>query len=233
VRAALRAAFARWGAPGRLRFDNGAPWGSWGDLPTELALWRLGLDIGLIWNRPRHCQANGVVERAHGVCQQWAEPAACADVAALAERLAWAAELQRERYPAVGGRSRLAAYPALGRGGRPYDPSQEDARWEEQRVWRFLAAGGWRRRVDQVGRISLYNRAVTVGRRHAGEPVLVRFRAERDAPTWVLLDEGGREIRRQPAPELSRERILAMEVAYRKPSRQRADPVQPDVAHEA
>ena len=29
----LRAAFARWGLPHRLRVDNGKPWGSWSDLP--------------------------------------------------------------------------------------------------------------------------------------------------------------------------------------------------------
>lgn len=232
MRAALRGAFARWGLPDRLRLDNGPPWGSWADLPTELALWLLGLGIGLIWNRPRHCQANGVVERAHGVCRQWVEPAACPDLAALAARLGWAAALQRERYPAVDGSSRVAAYPALPAGGRPYDPGREAAQWEEGRVWRFLAAGLWRRRVDQVGRVSLYNRAVTVGRRHAGETALVRFRVERGAPTWVLLDEHGQEIRRQPAPELGRERILALEVAHRKPSRHRPAPAQPDVVHE-
>ncbi len=41
--ATLRAAFARWGMPVHIRVDNGYPWGSTGDLPTELGLWLLGL----------------------------------------------------------------------------------------------------------------------------------------------------------------------------------------------
>ena len=32
----LRHAFERWGLPGRIRVDNGYPWVSTGDLPTEL-----------------------------------------------------------------------------------------------------------------------------------------------------------------------------------------------------
>jgi transposase InsO family protein len=66
VRDQLRLAFARWGLPGRLRVDNGAPWGSKGDWPTELALWLIGLGVGVTWNTPRRPQENGVVERSQG-----------------------------------------------------------------------------------------------------------------------------------------------------------------------
>ena len=38
----LRAAFARRGLPRALRVDDGTPWGSAGDLPTDLALWPSG-----------------------------------------------------------------------------------------------------------------------------------------------------------------------------------------------
>jgi hypothetical protein len=229
VRAALRDAFARWGLPGALRVDNGPPWGSWGDLPPDLALWALGLGVAMVWNRPRHCQANGVVERGHGVCQQWVDPATCADLASLQRRLDWAAGVQRERYPAIDGASRLAAYPALAAGGRAYAPEREEQLWDERRVWAVLEGGLWRRRVDRVGRISLYNRAVPVGRRHAGERVSVRLRVERGAPTWVVCDDRGHELSRRPAPELSREAILALAVSRRR----RAKPAQPSVAHEA
>src|SRR5262249_34516179 len=49
VQQALRRVFGRWGLPGRLRVDNGYPWGNSGDLPPELALWLLGLGPGLVW----------------------------------------------------------------------------------------------------------------------------------------------------------------------------------------
>src|SRR6266852_5962403 len=66
VQAVLRHAFQRWGRPQRFRVDNGTPWGSVGDLPTDLALWLLGLDVGISPNPPRRPQDNGVVERSQG-----------------------------------------------------------------------------------------------------------------------------------------------------------------------
>src|SRR2546421_7119678 len=70
----LRATFARWGLPRRLRVDNGVPWGSPGDLPTDLVLWLAGLGVPVRSNPPRRPQDNGVVERAQGVGKRWAEP---------------------------------------------------------------------------------------------------------------------------------------------------------------
>ena len=78
TQAQLRLAFGRWGRPERIRVDNGAPWGSSGDLPTDLALWLIGLGIEMIWNTPRRPQENGVVERSQGTAKRWAEPRACA-----------------------------------------------------------------------------------------------------------------------------------------------------------
>lgn len=214
----LRAWFAQWGVPDELRVDNGAPWGAAGrDFPPDLALWLVGLGIALRWNRPRHKQGNAVVERAHGVCQRWVEPGACADPAALQARLDHFTALQRERYPACAGQSRLAAYPALAAGGHPYDPLQEPARWQEQRVWAWLGQRVWTRRVDKAGTISLANRAVGVGKAWAGHEVTVRFAVHDGAPVWRIRDGAGHRIRQQPAPELDRAHILALDVSRRRP----------------
>src|SRR5688500_11212947 len=78
VRDELRHAFADWGLPGLLRVDNGHPWGSKGDLPTDLALWLIGLGVDLWWNPPRRPQDNGVVERSQGTGKRWGEPHTCA-----------------------------------------------------------------------------------------------------------------------------------------------------------
>jgi hypothetical protein len=217
VQEGLRGLFARWGLPGEIRIDNGTPWGSWADLPPELALWLIGLDIDLIWNRPRHSTDNAVIERAHGVCQRWIEPHACPDLATLQERLDQFTALQRETYPAIAGQSRLAAYPALAHSGRPYDPTTEAARWDERRVWTWLGERVWTRRVDQVGRISLYNRAVGVGRAWAGTEVTVQVVARGRRPCWVIRAADGTVIREQPAPELRRGRIRSLTVTHRRP----------------
>jgi hypothetical protein len=215
VQEALRGCFTAWGLPGRLRVDNGHPWGSWSDLPPALALWLLGLGVEVIWNRPRHPQENGTVERDQGVTQQWVEPAHCRDPQDLARRLEWAARIQRESYPAVQGRSRLAAYPALRTPVRPYERSCEDALWDVGPVERYWAGGLWRRLVCSTGQISLYDHRYSVGRPYAGQEVSVRY----DAATrqWVVLDHRGVEVRRHPATQITRERIVSLTVARLKP----------------
>jgi hypothetical protein len=62
-----------------VRVDDGAPWGSAGDLPAALALWAIGLGPGVIWNPPRCPRANGVVEHPRGTGKRWAEPQTCPD----------------------------------------------------------------------------------------------------------------------------------------------------------
>ncbi len=216
MRDALRGCFAAWGLPGRLRVDNGHPWGSWSDLPRELALWLIGLGVEVTWNRPRHPEENGTVERDQGVTKRWAEPGTCAGPEELGARLEWAAQIQRACYPAVRGRSRLEAHPALATPARPYAPAREDELWELGRVLRFLAGGLWRRRVCSTGQVSLYNRRYGVGRRHAGQEVSVRFDPE--AVQWVVLDARGAELVRHAAEQITRERVLGLEVLRRKPS---------------
>jgi hypothetical protein len=219
VQAALRELFARWGLPERVRVDNGWPWGAPADLPSALALWLIGLGVGVICNRPCRPQENGMVERFHGLVAPWGEPAACPDFAAWQERLDWLVRTQRERYPAVGGRSRLAAYPALAVVGRPYDRRREAARWDLRRVAAYLARGLWPRRVDTTGRITLYHHPYPVGSAHRGRQVFAGFDPETIA--WVIKDEAGAELRRHPAAQISPRRIRNLEVSHVKPCQRR------------
>jgi hypothetical protein len=209
----LRRTFPRWGLPDRLRVDNGHPWGSANDLPTDLALWLIGVGVKMIWNKPRCPQMNGVVERSQGVTQQWVEPQTLADSDQLQTRLNWAVGIQREIYPAVAGRSRRAAFPALETPRRCYQIEHEDALWCLDRVDRFLASGLWRRRVGPSGQISLYARDYWVGKRQAGQDVSVRFDPE--DRHWVVCDHRGQELRRHAAEQLTRERIIGLRVAHR------------------
>ena len=219
VRDRLRQAFARWGLPGQLRVDNGAPWGSKGDLPTDLALWLLGLGIDLHWNRPGQATDNAVVERGHGVGANWAEPQAHPSAAALERRLAAMDRIQREEYPSIGRRSRLEAYPALAHSGRPYRPAGERRQWSLPRVLDYLAGLVGRRRVDRQGMVSVYNRNYYVGRRHAGRAVQVALDPQRRS--WVFSDEPGRQLRELPAEQLTCRRILSLTVSNQRPRRPR------------
>ena len=123
VREQLRLAFARWGLPRRLRVDNGAPWGSTGDFPTELALWVIGLGVEMHWNAPRSPQENGVVERSQGTSNRWGEPWTCDTPTELQWRPDRMDRLHRESYPYQQRLSRMAFFPGLAHSGRPYEPA--------------------------------------------------------------------------------------------------------------
>ena len=204
----------RWGWPKRVRVDNGWPWGAMRDLPPVFCLWLWGHGCEVIWNRPAHPQENAKVERGNGLFSSWGEPERCANWQAWAEKVAWVVHTQRERYPHAHGQSRLGVHPELET--NPRRPAGDGAAaWELARVQTQLANGLWRRQVNRVGQVSLYRRTCSVGRAWAGQEVWVRFAAESHA--WVFLDRKGQEIKRRPAAELTRERILALDVSYFKP----------------
>jgi hypothetical protein len=194
--------------------DNGAPWGSRGDLPTDLVCWLAGLEVAVTDNPPRRPQANGVVERFQGVGKMWAEPQRCRTSRELQRRLDVLDRWQRELYPAVAGRPRLEVDPGLKHSGRAYDAAWEAAHGDLQRVWDLLGSHLVARKVDSQGKVSLYNRPHSVGLTWAGRTIWVGF----DAVTgsWVFQDEQGHEIRRQQATEMNASSIQALEVTYRR-----------------
>lgn len=109
----LRDCFERWGLPKAIRVDNGSPWATQSDVPSALALWLVGLGVKVLVNRPRRCTDNAIVERGHGVLSKWVEPQRVDNGQALQAQLDWAIEIQRERYPAFKGKTRLAVFPDL------------------------------------------------------------------------------------------------------------------------
>lgn len=64
VKTHLTAAFERYGMPVRMLTDNGAPWGSVGEL-TKLSVWLLEHDVAVSNARPSHPQTLGKDERFH------------------------------------------------------------------------------------------------------------------------------------------------------------------------
>lgn len=214
VQAVLRQVFRRWGRPGRFRLDNGTPWGSIGDLPTERTLWLLGLDLGITFNPPRHPQDNGVVERSQGTGKRWAEPGACANAQELQQRLQDMDVIQREEYPSLQGRSRLAVYPGLKHSGRAYSRSWERQHWRLDLVLEHLAGYAVPRKVDKSGTVSIYNRNHYVGKLHSGKTVYVSVDPLRGQ--WMFRDAQGNQVRSQPAEQLCRERIETLTVTSRR-----------------
>jgi hypothetical protein len=214
VREQLRLAWVRWGLPGRFRVDNGWPWGSRGDFPTELSLWLIGLGIGMHWNNPRRPQENGVVERSQGTSARWCEPWTCRTPAELQARLERMDRLHREAYPYQRRLSRLQFFPGLVHSGRTYDPAAEAAQFEWSRVAEYLATIVSGRQVDSSGRVSLYNKNHYVGRLHQGKAVYVLYDPEFNE--WVFADREGRQLSRRSAEQLSPERVINLNITNRR-----------------
>jgi hypothetical protein len=212
----FRQIFRRWGRPAKLRLDNGLPWANWNDLPTALALWLVGLAIELIFNPPRQPQYNGVVEKSQDTGQRWCEPHACRTVAQLQTNLEAMDRLQREEYPSLQGRSRLQVFPELPQTARPYTAAWERRGWDLRRAQEYLAGFVAVRQANQQGQVSIYARRVSVGAQHRGQPVVVQYDPEGGA--WLLGKPGGRVLRAIAAPEICRERILAVDISAKRPA---------------
>ena len=208
VRGQLRCAFSQWGLPGNMRVDNGSPWGSKGDFPTELGFWLIGLGVDMIWNTPSRPQENGVVERSQGTGNRWCEPQTCQSPTELQARLEAMDRLYRERL------SRLAYYPGLVHSGRPYSETSEPDIWVWNRVTTHLSGYVGVRRVNKNGFVSIYNRAYYVGERFQGQDLYVTFDPETNE--WVFSDASGRELRHKPAREVTPERVMALNVTGRR-----------------
>jgi hypothetical protein len=210
----FRRTFGQWGLPDAVRVDNGYPWGTPRDLPTELALWLIGLDLEVIWNPPAQPQMNPKVERCQGVAAAWAEPQTCAGPAQLSDHLDWVCQTQCWEYPSIHGSSRVESYPHLLVPRRPYQESQEMTLWELQRVDRWMSQQMWSRRVGANGVISMYGHRRSLGRAYRGQAVVVRF--DHTNRLWVVADQAGEALDQFPAWELSQERILGFAVGRKR-----------------
>lgn len=224
TRDALRRCFARFGLPRQVRVDNGTPWRSKGDLPTDLELWLVGLGVALVANPPRRPQDNGVVERSQGTAKRWGEPGTAASAAELQGRLDRMDRLQREAYPYREGLSRWATYPGLAHSGRGYDPAGEAGMLDEHRSRRRLAGFVVPRRVDGGGSVSVWGRTHYVGKAYAGRVAYVRF--DPQDGLWLFQDESGHQWHRREARELTAANLLNLSVTNQR-DRTPADPPDP------
>ena len=82
---------------------------------------------------------------------------------------------QREAYPFLRGRSRLAVFPELKQIIRPYSESWEEENWDIKKAREYLAGFVGKRKVSASGRITLYHRPHYPGRKQAGKIVLVSY----------------------------------------------------------
>lgn len=173
----------------------------------------MGLGIEPVANPPRRPKAHAVVERSQEIGQRWADPAACADAAALQASADAMDEHQRVGFPEPGS-SRMRLFPGLAHSGRAYDPGGEAATWDIAAMRRGLSGYAASRRVTARGAASVYDRGHYVGRKYAGQAVYVR--CDPEGGGWVFELAAGPVIGRASSG-LSREMILAWIEAGGKP----------------
>jgi transposase InsO family protein len=214
VQKVLQTCFSRWGRPKAFRVDNGHPWGSAGDFPTDVSLWLIGLGIEMIWNPPCRPDMNGVVERCQGVGTNWAEPRDCGSPKQLQKRLDKMDHIHREEYPHLGYKSRMEAYPQLKSSRRHYDLAWQAKHWSMKKVLDHLSGYLVTRRVDNGGTISIYNRNYYVGKHHKRKEVFVYI--DPLEVTWVCSSAEGEQLRTFPADQISKERIMQLDVTKRR-----------------
>ncbi len=198
--------------PEMIRVDNGWPFGDpQRKVIPVLALWLIGHDIAVMWNRPRQPTDNAKVERMQQTTRHWVDLGRCPSVRVLRERLAGVAQLQREQYPVsrLGFRSRATVYPGLYVCRRAYLAEAFDIR----RVYRYLSECRLVRKVTSNGQTSLYGHGYQIGKRYRGELIGVGFDA--DEVAWIFYDRQGEELRRHRVRQLGAVDVLALSVSQR------------------
>ena len=145
MRDALSGVFGRWGKCGAMRVDNGLPLGApKKETTSPLALWLIGHDVDMIFNKPYCPQANAKVERMQDVSRRWAEADSARHLAHLQGRLDQEALVQRAGLGVsrMGYLTRLESFPnwrpAAGPGGR-----RTSSRLGSTVFWPARSTCGW------------------------------------------------------------------------------------------
>lgn len=202
-------AFTEWGIPGAIRSDNGEPFG----VPTRdvipfMSLWLIAWGIQPILNRPRQPQDNPHVENNQGTSSRWAEVFECKNIPQMQQRLDEACRFQRDIYPVrrIGNVPRKRVFPGLYEKARPF----EQARFDEQKAYAFLAQAVYPRKVSAYGTISLYSQKFQVGFKYRGQILFVKF--DPDSLSWLCLDKNQNIVQALPDQRFSKDNLYNLNI---------------------
>lgn len=195
--------------PLAIRTDNGEPFG----VPTRdvipiMSLWLLAWGITPILNRPRRPQDNAKVESNQGTASRWAEVYQCQSLEQMQQNLDEACVLQRDHFPVkrIGKASRKAVFNDLYTIARPF----EQAVFDEQKAFRYLAQAVYPRKVSTGGTVAIYSKPFQVGAQHKGKTIFVKFDPNNIA--WLFLDQLGNLLKMIPDPRFCRDNIFNLTV---------------------
>lgn len=191
-----------------MRVDNGEPLGSpKADTTSALALWLIGNDIDMIFNRPARPQSNGKVERMQDVSARWAEVHRAKNIEDLQLRLNQQAVFQREKFAVsrLGKRTRLEVYPTLESSRRVYDTND----FSVKRIYEYLSRKVYQRWTSKYGQIFIFGQRVSVGRDYKYQYVNVKLNP--DSCQWEISAEK-QILKKYQAESLTLEKINDLKV---------------------
>lgn len=200
--------FERWGKAGSFRVDNGEPLGNPKmNATSALALWLIAMDVDMIWNKPHSPTQNAKVERMQGTSLRWVEVHKCAALSDLQERLESEASIQRSQLVVkrLNNQTRLQAFPEVETSRRLYDINTFDV----QRVYTFLAAKKYVRKISANGVVTFYGQKFNLGLKNKG--ITVEIKLNTASVSWEFYDNQTL-LSSKPAIHLSEENIRNLTV---------------------
>ncbi|WP_020465616.1 hypothetical protein, partial [Singulisphaera acidiphila] len=100
-------------------------------------------------------------------------------------------------------------------------PGWEESHWSLDAVAGYLTGYAGRRKVGVSGAISVYNRDLYIGVIYKKETVYLSYNPLSNE--WVVADDEGRQLSRQTASEICRERIMTLTVTCKQPNKRTGD----------
>lgn len=209
IRALLLGLFRQWGLPLAIRTDNGEPFG----VPTRdvipiMSLWLAAWGVAPILNRPRRPQDNAKVESNQGTASRWAEVYKCQGLEQMQAHLDEVCALQRDHFPVkrIGKATRGEVFKELYTVARPF----EQAVFDEQKAYCYLAQAVYPRKVSACGTVSIYDKPFQAGAQHKGKTVFVKF--DPASVGWLVLDTQGTLLKTIPDPRFSKDNLFNLTV---------------------
>jgi hypothetical protein len=170
-----------------MRVDNGEPLGSpQHNTTSSLALWLIGIDIDMIFNKPRCPQANAKVERMQDISARWADLHKAQNIKQLQDSLDKEAFFQRTFFPVsrLKNQTRIACFPELETSRRIFDEKVFD----EKRVYDYLSKKIYVRVVSTTGQIAHFGQRVSIGLKYKHQAVEVKL--DTSKMKWVVYLKG-------------------------------------------
>lgn len=221
VRGVVRDGLAEWQTlPDALMTDNelglaGSPTDSF---PGKLTLWLAGLGIRHLFIRPGCPTDQPQIERNHRTLDDFVlNPQALTDLRHLQQALDRERTIYNYHFPCrasdCAGQPPITAHPELLMPRRPYQPDQELALFDIQRVYDYLATFTFKRTVNTAAQVSLGNALYSLGQRLVREQEVktVFVHLDADQREWIFESEDREELVRRPAKGLDLQTLTGLD----------------------